>query len=253
MNVGIDPGLLAGFLLALVRTSAWVAVTPPFSNGAIPGRVKVLLAAGLSVSVAPQLDYDPSIYEIPNFLAAVAYQTITGLALGFVVYLVFAVVQAAGELIDLQAGFSAAQLYDPFTQAAATPIGRLYQLVALAILFAINGHLLLVRGFLRSFEAAPLGGVDFDRMSVVVTSNLGNFLVSAMEIAAPLLAALFLAEIVLGMLTKAAPQVNILQIGFIAKILMALLMVGLAMPLLPEVIRSLTDRSIRLGDAIVGG
>ncbi|MCU1344996.1 MAG: Flagellar biosynthesis protein FliR [Acidimicrobiia bacterium] len=245
MQVSIDPTLLAGFLLALVRTSAWIVVTPPFNHPSIPGRVKIIVSAGLAIAVAPRLTFSPAVFELGNFAAAVVYQTFVGLALGFAVYLVFAVMQAAGEIIDFQAGFSAAQLYDPFTQAAATPIGRVYQLLMTAILFAINGHLILVRGFLRSFDAAPIGGIDMNRLGKVLTDDMSRFLMAAVEIAAPLMAALFLTEIVLGLLGRAAPQVNILQVGLVAKIMMVLLLVGVALPMLGPVVADLLDRATR--------
>jgi flagellar biosynthetic protein FliR len=242
VQISVDPTFLGGFLLALVRTSAWITVTPPFNTNAIPQRVKLIIAASLALAVAPRLEFSPHLFEVGNFAAAVAYQALTGLALGFAVYLVFAVIQAAGELIDFQAGFAAASLYDPFTQATATPIGRFYQLLSVSILFAINGHLILVRGFMRSFDAAPLQGIDIDKLGRVLTSDMARFLSAALEIASPLLAALFLTEIVLGLLGRAAPQVNIMQVGFIAKIFVALVLTGLALPLLgPTMARLLGD------------
>ena len=253
MQLSIDPTLLAGFLLALVRTSAWIVVCPPFNNNAIPGRVRLGIAAGLAIAVAPRLKFSPEVFQLGNFAGAVVYQTFVGLALGFAVYLVFAVMQAAGELIDFQAGFSAAQLYDPFTNAVATPIGRLYQLLMMAILFAINGHIILVRGFLTSFDAAPLAGIDMNRLSKVLTDDMTRFLMAAVEIAAPLMAALFLTEIVLGLLGRAAPQVNILQVGLIMKILMVLLLVGLALPMLGPAVGDLLDRATRTTVYLGGG
>ncbi|MGD9793751.1 MAG: flagellar biosynthetic protein FliR [Acidimicrobiia bacterium] len=244
MNVTLPTELLAGFLLALVRTSAWLVVTPPFNSNAIPQRVKFGLSASLALVLAPTVTLDPTLFQFWPFATAVAYQAFVGLVLGFAVYLIFAVVQIAGELVDLQSGFSAASLYDPFTNAAATPIGRLYQLMAVTLLFAINGHLLLVRGFVNSYQAAPLSGVTLEAVASLFTTELGRFLMSAVEIAAPLVAALFLAELAMGLLNRAAPQMNVLTIGFIVKILLALLLVGVALPLLPGAVEGL------LGDAL---
>jgi flagellar biosynthesis protein FliR len=242
--VNIPTDRLAGFLLALVRTSAWIVVTPPFSSRAIPPRVSISLAAGLALIMAPAVPVAPELFQFWPFVSAVAYQAFVGLALGFAVYLFFVVIQVAGELVDIQAGFAAAQLYDPFTNATASPIGRLYQLVATTMLFAINGHLLLVRGFLSSFDAAPLSGPSLDAVGSLFTSELGRFLLAAMEIAAPLLAALFLTELTLGLLARAAPQINVMTIGFVVKILLALGLVGLALPILPSVLHDLVGQSV---------
>jgi flagellar biosynthetic protein FliR len=244
LAVTVPPNLIAGFLLALVRTSAWVVITPPFAGNLVNTRVKVLIAASIALVLAPSVKADPNLFQFGTFAAAVFYQAFVGLALGFAVYLVFAVVQTGGEIIDLQAGFAAARLYDPLTNAASTPIGRLYQLVATTLLFALNGHLLLVKGFMTSFQAAPLSGPSLNRVGAMFTAEIGRFLLSALEIAAPLLAALFLTELAMGLLNRAAPQMNVMTIGFVIKILLALLMVGLALPILSSVVDGIARNGV---------
>jgi flagellar biosynthesis protein FliR len=253
MNVAVSAQLALGFLLALVRISAWIVVTPPFNTAAFNNRVRVVLACGLALPMAGQMQVDPGMFAVPQLIGAVAYQVLVGFALGFAVMLVFTAVQVAGELIDFQAGFGAAQLYDPFTQATSTPIGRVYQLLATAILFAINGHLLLVKGLMTSLEAAPLNGLRFDSTAQFLSETVGRFLVSAIQIAAPLLIALFLAELLLGVLAKTAPQANLLSIGFIAKVLLVLLLVGITLPIFPSVVRSLVEQSVTIGPRLLGG
>jgi len=250
MTIQIAPDLLVGFLFALVRASAWIVVTPPFNASGIPARVRIAVAAAIAFLLAPTLGHRPDAFDLAPFLSGLVYQVAVGLALGFLVQLVFAAVQAAGELIDFFSGFSAASIFDPFTQANASPFGRLYQLLATAILFALNGHLLLLRGFIQSFEAAPLGGLNFNRLDSLLTSNVLTFFLAAVEIAAPLLAALFCAEIVLGLLTKAAPQMNVLQFGFALKILIVLLLAGVALPALPDAVGRLLERVVS-GDIFV--
>lgn len=254
MTLQVASDQLVGFLLALVRTSAWLVVCPPFNTQAFPVRVKVGLAAALAVMLAPTLGSQPRLLEDTwAFAAALAYQAFTGLALGFAVYAVFAVVQAAGELLDLQAGFAAAAIYDPFTNAATTPIGRLHQLVVIAILFAINGHLVLVRGFITSFQAAPLAGPRLDDLGRLLTEDVARFLLAALQIAAPILAALFLADLVLGLLSRAAPQLNILVFGFALKIGLALVLVAVVLPVMPDTVTGLLERAVRSFGVLLGG
>ena len=253
MTVSLSSELLVGFLFALVRTSAWIVVAPPFSSSTIPARVKVVVAAGIAVVLAPSLGSHPELFEVGPFLGGLAYQAFTGLALGFLVLLVFAAVQAAGELIDLFSGFTAASLYDPFSNASATPMGRLYQMVAIGILFAVNGHLMLVRGFMESFEHAPLQGPRLDDLGRLLTHDLAGFMVSALEIAAPMLAALFLAEIAMGLLAKAAPQSNVMVLGFAVKIMLVLVLGTLALPLLTDAVPSLVEDVVRNGTRLVRG
>jgi flagellar biosynthesis protein FliR len=253
VNLQISATWGLGYLLALVRLSTWLLVTPPFNSAAFTNRVRLGLALGLALPLASAVEIDESMFEVPRLIGAVAYQALVGFALGFAVLIIFSAVQVAGELIDFQAGFGAAQLYDPFTQAASTPIGRFYQLLATAILFATNGHLILVSGLMRSTQAAPLEGLEIDSFASLLTNTAGQFLVSALQIAAPLLIALFLAELLLGVLAKTAPQANVLAIGFIAKILLVLVLLGLALPVLPGAVTSLIEQGADTGRRLLGG
>jgi len=250
----VEPGLLVAFLLAFVRASAWLTVAPPFSTRGVPLRVRAGLAAALAVVLAPQVraDMPEGLLELAPFISAVVYQVVVGVALGFVVVLLFTAFQAGGELVDFFSGFGAAQLFDPFSNSTATPVGRVYQLLTTAILFAINGHLLLVHGFVQSFRAAPLAGLQLDALGDVLTRNVALFVLAGIEVAAPLLAALFLAEVVLGLLAKAAPQMNVLVFGFTMKIGIVLLLAGVALPLLPEAISATLGRALQATTSLGG-
>ena len=242
MTLEIDPTLLVGFFYALVRTGAWIAIAPPFSSSAIPVRAKVAVSASMSLVLAPSFEGGPDVLDTAPFLAGLVYQAVVGLVLGFGVLLLFSAVQAAGQMIDLSAAFSSATMYDPFSNAASSPIGRLYQMMAITILFVIDGHLMLVRGLLASFEAAPLGGLQLDSVAAFLVRDVTTFFVAAVQIAFPMLAALFLAEVALGLLSRAAPQLNILVIGFSAKILLVLLLGGLALAVLPGSVERLVEQ-----------
>src|SRR5690606_26734237 len=133
------------------------------------------ISATLALVLAPGFDGGESSLETAPFVAGLAYQALVGLALGFGVLLLFAAVQAAGQMIDLSAAFSSATMYDPFSNASASPMGRLYQMMAITILFAIDGHLMLVRGLLASFEAAPLGGLRLDDLGAFLVRDVTTF------------------------------------------------------------------------------
>lgn len=245
MTVQVGAELLVGFLLALVRTSAWLVACPPFNASSFNVRVKIGLAVGLSLFMAPQVGADQQLLTDGwAFMVAVAYQAFTGVAFGFMVLIVFQVIQAAGELIDLQAGFAAASLFDPFTNAVSTPIGRLYQLMATALLFVLDGHVALVRGFVTAFGQAPMAGPGLGELGEALIADIARFLVAALEIAAPVLAALFITDLVLGLLTRAAPQLNILVVGFALKIGLVLLVGGLVLVLLPGTVTTVLTRAI---------
>jgi flagellar biosynthetic protein FliR len=253
MQLELATSTLIGFCLALVRTTAWIIVCPPFNTPAVPGRVRVGLATAISFVIAQQIGSGGVSLELGPFVLALLSQALAGFALGFSVLILFSAIQAAGELIDLQVGFSMASILDPMSGTNAAPIGRFHQLLALAIVFAINGHVLIVRGYLRSVEAIPMGGLDFARFSEQLVGLLGMFLVAALEISLPVLAALFCTEVALGLLGKAAPQLNILVIGMAAKTMVAFSLLGITLVLLPESTESLLTQAIRSAAAAFGG
>jgi flagellar biosynthesis protein FliR len=244
MVLDLDPTLVAGFCFALVRTGAWVAIAPPFNSNAIPIRVKIAVSASLALVMAPSFEAAPDAFETVPFFSALVYQAFVGFALGFAVLLLFSAVQAAGQMIDMAGAFSSASLYDPFSNAASTPMGRLFQILSITILFVINGHLILVRGLMASFEAAPLGGLHLDGLASFLVRDVTTFFVAAAQIAFPMLAALFLAEVTLGLLSRAAPQINILVIGFNVKIIVLIFLGGLTLAVLPGAVERIVEQAV---------
>jgi flagellar biosynthetic protein FliR len=255
MNITVDPVWVSGFLLAMVRATAWVFVCPPFGTRMVPTPVKIGLAASLAIAMGPQLRDLAVPLEAGPLIGAAALQVFAGLALGFLGVLLFAAFQAAGSFVDLFGGFAAAQLYDPTTEQTSAVFGRFYQMLATVLLFAVDGHLLLVRGFLDSFGAAPfaLPGGGSEGLSSGLVDGLGMFFLASLEIVAPLLAALFLADVALGLLARAAPDLNVFLLGLPGKLLLTLSLVGLTLPLLPGAVRTLAETVARAGTAMFGG
>jgi flagellar biosynthetic protein FliR len=242
---------LAGFLLALARSGAWALVAPPFATPMIPVRVRVGFAVAISFLVANDVPTPPAV-DSPAFLAAIVMQVALGLALGFLVYLVIAAVEAAGHILDVVGGFGMAQLYDPFTSSTSAPLGRLYQLLVMVLLFVLNGHVRIVRGFLASFRALPLDAVTSPALLRLLTEGMGTFLVAALQIALPIAAALFLADVALALVSRAAPRIDVLVLGLGTKALIILLITGLTLPLIPHALQLLVERAAHL-EILSGG
>lgn len=238
--VGLESVLLAG-----VRITAFLVIAPPFAHRGIPGTVKVMLAMGLALLVAPRLRVASDPTDIPAFLGQLLMQILIGVALGFLVALVFSAVQSAGGLIDLFAGFQLSQAYDPMNQFSGAQFARLYQLTAIVLLFASDGYQLVILGLIRTFDVLPLGmSLDVAAMAATSTAGLTQMFLAALQVAGPLAVVLFLADVGLGLLTRVAPALNAFALGFPLKILLTLLLAGGAYLALPQLVASLT------GDAI---
>jgi flagellar biosynthetic protein FliR len=254
VSVDVATPMLVSLLLGSIRAIAWLVVVPPFASKSVPRQVKVILALALTLPVLPKLAESAPEPTMVGLVGGAALQVAAGASLGFLTYLLFAAIQAAGDLIDLFGGFSLAAAFDPLSGTQNSVFGRMHQMLAVVLLFAIDGHLLVIHGFLKSYDTIPLdAAVPLDDMARLVTTGIGSFFLAALQIAAPLIGVLLLVDLALGLLSKIAPALNPFQIGFPAKILATLLLVGVTIPLLPGAVRSIVDLALQATSAAAGG
>lgn len=245
---------LLAFLLASVRIIAWLSLVPPFSGRAVPIQAKVVLSLGLAFAVAPGLADGSVPLTAPALLLATTTQVLIGTAMGFVTYVLFAAIATAGSLVDTFGGFQLAQGFDPLAMNMNTVFGKFHQMLATMLLFATGGHLLVLGGLLKSFDVLPVGDLpSVDGAPDVLVSAFGMFFVTAVQIALPLIAVLFVADLGLALLTKVAPHLNAINVMFPAKIGLTLLLLGLSFPVLPEAVSRLVDLANQASSALVGG
>lgn len=235
-------GWLEAVGLATVRMTAFLMIAPPFSYRAIPARVKAMLGVGLALAVSPRVTpgYEP--LDTGAFFTALALELLVGAVLGFLVSLIFSAVQSAGSLIDLFGGFQMAQAFDPGSMVNGAQFTRLFQMTALALMFASGAYQLVIGGIVRSYESIPLGGgLDLAVSAELMVTGVSQMLLAAVQIAGPLLVVLFLADAGLGLLTRVAPALNAFALSFPVKILITLVLAGMVVTVLPEVIAALAD------------
>lgn len=231
-------------MLASVRFAAFFVLAPPFSHRAIPGQVKAGLSLALALAVAPRIE-PLTDSGTAAFVAALVAQALVGAALGFGVLLVFSALQSAGGLIDIFGGFQVSSGYDPLGMTSGAVFQRFYQLLALVLLFASDGYLVVLSGLVRTFDALPVDAIlDPSAVAENLAGGLGQLFVAALQIAGPMLVVLFLADVGLGLLTRVAPALNAFALGFPLKVLLTLVMSGFAVVGLAHVVESLTGRSV---------
>lgn len=231
---------LIAFLLASVRITAWLAVVPPFSGKSVPPMAKVVLALGLAFAAVPDGQQIPA--DTFSLLLNVGTQALIGLAMGFVTQLLFAAVASAGALIDVFGGFSLAAGFDPLSMNSTSVFGKFHQMLATALLFVSGGYLIVIGGLLKTFDFLPLGtSPEWHSFQSVLLTAFGLFFTTAVQIALPMIAVMFIADIGLALLTKVAPQLNAINVMFPVKIGLTLLVVGLTFPVLPGAVDHLVD------------
>ena len=212
---------IASFLLTLMRISLLVFLLPFYGGENIPATVKGAFCIVLSLALWPHLSF-PGSYLPAHPLGLVLLlvgELLIGLMLGLFVHFIFAGIQTGGQLMGFQMGFSMMQVADPLSGQQISGISHLLYMVAVVVFLCLDGHLFLLQALTRSFAIMPPGGF-FARpvlISEIITLS-GQMFILAVKVAGPILAALFLIELALALMARAAPQMNLLIIGMPIKI-----------------------------------
>jgi flagellar biosynthetic protein FliR len=199
----------------LIRVLALFASAPIFSHNALSLRVKIALALSISLVLSQQVASPP----IDGVLSAAGILVLgrdimVGLVLGFTVRLVFAAIELAGELIGLQIGFSFGGFFNPTSNQAQTPISTFLSLLATLIFLSIDGHLQLLQALADSFRVFPIAA-EGTPLGPEQVARLGSQMFAlALSIALPFISVALLISVLLGILARVAPQLNLFAIGF---------------------------------------
>ena len=251
MTLTVSGEPLVAYLLASVRILAWLAVVPPFSGRTIPTMAKVVIGLGLAFAAVPDGSGIP--LDTLGLMLNVGTQVLVGLAMGFVTQVLLGAVAAAGTMIDVFGGFSLAQGFDPLAMNGNTVFGKFHQLLATVLLFVTGGHLLVIGGLVRTFHFLPLGTTPaWETAPDVLITAFGLFFTTAVQIALPMIAVLFLSDLGLALLTKVAPQLNAINVMFPVKIGLTMLLVGLSFPVLPHALDRLVDLTTQAMSTLAG-
>ncbi|MBL8376890.1 MAG: flagellar biosynthetic protein FliR [Burkholderiales bacterium] len=235
------------FVWPFLRILALIGTAPVLSHRVIPARVKVGLALAITIVVAPTLPAPPpAALASWNALGLVAQQVAIGAALGFVLRLIFTAIEFAGDLIGLSMGLSFATMVDPQNSDQSPLIGSVLGVIASLVFISLNGHLIMINGVVESFRVFPPGSMpgghatqwrDFALMGAEIF-RLG------LTLALPVVAALLVVNLAIGVMTRAAPQLNLMSFGFPAALLAGIWMMWIAMPATLGAIQAHIERSV---------
>lgn len=222
---------LAAFAWPLARILALIASAPVIGNPSVPARIKIGLGLLIAVLVAPLVPIPADITPASaNGLLILAQQVLIGLAMGFAMQIVFHAAEMAGEFVGLQMGLGFATLYDASVPGMVPIIGQFLGIVVSLAFLAVDGHLLLVSSLVQSFQVLPLAPLSAPTGLRALAEWGGSIFSFGLALSLPLLAALLITNLALGVLTRAAPQLNIFAVGFPLTILIGFLGLALALP-----------------------
>ena len=229
------PQLLALFA-ACPRVMALVALMPGFDATFVPPLVRVILSCGVAFALSPLLIGQSSTllkYTPQGYVAAVLSELLLGALLGFLLSCLLEAARLGGELIDLQIGFRAGALFDPLSSVSSSVLGRFWYLLATMYFLCLNGHHWLLAGLMRSFQVCPVGQLSCSpHLVALALSVVSALFMLALKLAAPVIAALILADLTLGLVGRGMPQMNVLMVGMPGKILVGLIALALSCPVL---------------------
>ena len=227
-------GWLTPLLWPFLRALALFSSVPVLGARSVPVPVRIGLAGLIAFAAQPSLAAPPVVaLDSALALTLVVQQVVIGLALGFAVQLVFAAIEFAGEIIGLQMGLNFAGFFDPISATTATATSRFFGTSVAWLFIVINGHLLVIAALVQSFTAFPVGPEPFAFLHQVQPHRWGAELFSTgLWIALPLVTMLLFVNLVLGAISRVAPQINIFAVGFPVTLGVGLLGLLLTMPAL---------------------
>ena len=241
--------LLAAFLWPLSRILALVATAPLLGNPSVPVRVKLGLAVMITVLVMPLVEKSlPQVDPASGVgFAILLQQILIGIAMGLVMRIVFVAVEMAGELIGLQMGLGFAVFFDPQNSGQIDIVGRFLGVIASLAFLAIDGHLIMIALISQSFSTLPIGLEGMTNATFTTLANWGSEIFkSGLQLSLPVLTALLITNLALGVLTRVAPQLNIFAVGFPLTLSIGLLVMALSMPFYAPILEHLVQDGLNL-------
>lgn len=222
---------LSLFLWPFTRIAAFIMACPIWGHSNVPNRVKLGLAALVSVVLASTL---PALPEVPLYswagVGIMVEQILIGVAMGLTLHITFAAVEAAGDYIALQMGLGFATFVAPDTGANTMVLARFFYMITLLMFLAVNGHLLTIDTLATSFTLLPVGMLGLNASALELLVRFGSTLfVSGLLLALPLVGSLLVVNLSLGILNRSAPQLTVFSVGFPTSLLLGIFLLSVLM------------------------
>ena len=244
--------ILLGFLTISVRLSGLLLFAPFFGSASVPPRVKAALVVALSVLLYPMLSPSLPTRSLSDWPVLVFGELLIGAALGIATNLVFDAVQMAGQVLSVQMGYSLVNILDPQTQVDSTVMALFHQTVALLIFLRLDVHLWLLRAIARSFTLLPPGSMHLSSaFTLALLRGAGSVFSLGLHLAAPVLSATFLTDIILGLLGRASPQAPLMLLGPAVKSVLGLSILFATLRYWPDMLSRFFASSMELSDHLL--
>lgn len=227
-------GQIIAFALVFLRIIAFVVAWPVFGTAVVPVSVKVLLALTMSMILFPVISFtNVDLIKIDDQIAFLAIRELcVGLALGFLMRMFFFTISIAGEIISVSMGLASAQLYNPAFGSSSNVVEQFQLMLATLFFFAIDGHHVFIHGMAQSFEIVPVAAIAVKSQAFGGISQITQDVVLAgLRMSAPVMVAIFIANLAMGILGRAVPQINVLVTSMAVTLILGLAVLIVTTPL----------------------
>lgn len=221
---------VGSFMLPLFRVSALLMFMPLIGTQLVPGRVRLYLSLAICLAIMPSLPPMPAIDAISvQAFIWIAQEILIGAMLGFVLQLFFQIFVIAGQIIAMQMGLGFASMVDPANGISVPVIGQVFTILVTLLFLAMNAHLVVFEVLAESFFTLPVGGGFLLENYWEIAHKLSWVLGAALLLVLPAVTALLVVNLAFGVMTRAAPQLNIFSIGFPLTLVLGLVIVWIGM------------------------
>jgi flagellar biosynthetic protein FliR len=256
VEVAIGPlfEYLTMYLWPFLRVAAFVMVMPVIGGTFVPARVRILLALALTLVIAPVLEQTITVEFFSLAGAITIFQELAiGIAMGFAVQLVFDAITLGGQVIAMSMGLGFAVFIDRQNGVSIPVLGQLFLMLGMLIFLSLDGHLALIQLVADSFQLLPIAGGGLTRVAI---SNLlawsSQLFIVAMKIALPAVTALIVINLSFGVMSRAAPTLNLFAVGFPVAMLLGFVVIFLSMGSLTENVSRLSDAALTMLPRLLG-
>lgn len=234
------------FVLALARVTPLFIIAPVFSSRQIPTQAKAVIAVALAIGLTPAADPGKALDgDTFALLGMIAVEFLVGFAIAFAVSAVIAALEVAGTILDFVVGFSFGAQIDPISGNQNSVLARMYGLIGAIIFLTIGGDEWVIRGIARSYDLVPIGATpDLARLIGGADATFAGIFASALQIAAPVLLALTLADVGFGLVSRVVPQLNVFAVGLPIKVLVGMILIGVTLPLVGTWVQGELEQSV---------
>lgn len=229
------------FLLVMIRASGIFIFSPFFSSQNIPNTMKIGLTFSISLLITSILPFVPALSN-ESLVLIIFKELMVGVIIGFISYSFFSAFYVMGQIIDMNIGFGMVNVVDPQNKVQVPLMGNFYYILAFLMLLSTDGHHTIISALVDSYNFIPIGSFKYTEITMnLLVDTLAKSFELGFKLSFPIVATIFLTDIVLGIMSKTIPQMNVFVVGMPLKAILGLLIVFISMPIFYGAINGIFD------------